>query len=312
MTSKFLSKTNTNKSNILILGDGYMGNHIFNKLFENGYNVTKKSSKELNYHDKKNIYKYIITNDVSTVVNCSGFTGRPNIDEAEIKKELCWTLNVMSPLTVNKICNDLGCRYIHISSGCIYDGYEKYWSEEDPSNYGLFTNHSSFYSKSKHAFELLSEDLYNTILRIRMPFGPDSSHRNYLEKIRKYDKLIDFKNSKTYIPDLCNFVEFIIDKDNTVPFKKEIYNVVNPNPLSTKEVCEIMKEYGFQNDKWDYVTLSELNIMASRSNCILDSKKIQNIYQIRSEKEALHDCFTKLSQKSKENNQEWITNETKY
>lgn len=297
MISENLLKTIMKLNNILILGNGYMGNYIQKHLEQKGLTVTKKSSSELNYHDQNILYKYLLNNDITTLINCSGFTGRPNIDEAETKKELCWELNVMSPLRVNKLCDLLNVNYIHISSGCIYDGYEKEWSERDSSNYGLFTNHSSFYSKSKHAFELLSQDLKGTIIRIRMPFGPDDSHRNYIHKIARYENLIDFKNSKTYIPDLCEFVSIICNKYKS---SKEYYNVVNPNPMTTKQICDIMREYGFHNVNWKFVTLSELQISTSRSNCVLNGDKANDVFKMKTEEEALRECFEIILEKQKD------------
>ena len=301
MTSEISSKMTTKKHNtILILGNGYMGNHIFNHLAEEVDSIIKKSSKELNYHDDKELYKFIINNNIRYVINCSGFTGTPNIDEAELKKELCWELNVQSPLRVNRICNLLNANYIHISSGCIYDGYEKEWSEDDPSNYGLFQDHSSFYSKTKHAFELLSKDLKGVILRIRMPFAPDSSRRNYLSKIRKYNDLIQFQNSKTYVPDLCEFIKQLILKKEEFWSGREIYNLVNPEPLWTSSVCEIMKNHGFHNANWQFVTLNQLPIATSRSNCVMNSKKSEEIYKFKTETEAMNECFEILKQNIRE------------
>jgi dTDP-4-dehydrorhamnose reductase len=303
MTLENLSKTTMIPNNILILGKGYMGNHVYNHLLKNEHSVQIVSSKELNYHESDLLYKYILNKNITTVINCSGFTGRPNIDEAEIKKELCWNLNVVIPLKINKICDLLNVDYIHISSGCIYDGYEKEWNEEDKSNYGLFDNNSSFYSKSKHAFEILSNDLKGVILRIRMPFGPDDSSRNYLNKIRSYDKLINFKNSKTYIPDFCEFVNKLIHKrkENYNP-NKEIYNVVNPSPLYTNEVCDIMKDYGFHNGNWNFVSLSSLEIATGRSNCTLNCDKVQEIHNFKTERESLNECYQIKMEKIEQNN----------
>lgn len=286
--------------NILILGNGYVGKILYQHLSENGYKVDIKSRKDLDYHDQRILYKYLLNTTINTVINCSGFTGTPNIDEAELKKELCWNLNVITPLQVNKVCDVLCINYLHISSGCIYDGYEKKWSEEDPSNYGLFQNHSSFYSKTKHAYESLSSDMKGIVLRIRMPFNHDSSHRNYITKIRSYDNLINYNNSKTYIPDLCKFIEELFKQKPDYWSEREIYNVVNPNSLTTEAVCDIMKKYGFQNNNWKLVHLSDLDILTSRSNCVLDSTKSEKIYKLKSEKEAMEECFQKIIQRNKE------------
>ncbi len=281
-------------SNVLLLGDGYVGNHLFDSLTEVGHKVTKKSSKELNYHDKNVLTTYLRSEDFDTVVNCSGFTGRPNIDEAEEKKELCWFLNVLSPLGVNKCCQLLAINYIHVSSGCIYDGYETKFTETDSPNFGLFSNESSFYSKSKHAFEIHSEEYMNTILRIRMPFAPDNSERNYLSKIRKYNNLIQYKNSKTYIPDLCGVVDAILQRNGgKFNAKREIFNVVNSEPLWTTEVIGIMKQHNDENPDWKIVDIADIDIKAGRSNCILDGTKLESLYKMKTEKEALHECFKK-------------------
>jgi len=289
-----LLNQNMKPSNVLILGDGYVGNHLFEHLNESGHKAVKKSSKELDYHNRGVIHKFLLNNDFDTVVNCSGFTGRPNIDEAEDKKELCWKLNVMSPLGVNECCQLAGVNYIHVSSGCIYDGYDKDWSEEDQPNYGMFSDASSFYSKSKHAFEIFSERFFNIILRIRMPFSPDDSERNYLSKIKNYNHLIQYKNSKTYIPDLCGVVQSMVERvGDKLHTKREIYNVVNPEPLWTSEVCGVMKQYDIENPDWKMVDLEDIDIKAGRSNCIMDGSKLDEIYKMQTEKEALNKCFSK-------------------
>ena len=289
---KLETSSNMNmRSDTLVLGKGYIGTAIQKYL---GCDI--KSSKELEYHNPQLLRKYLLNNDIQHVVNCSGFTGRPNIDEAETKKELCYYLNVISPLAINRLCDELGIRYVHISSGCIYEGYQTMWSEHDTPNFGLYQNHSSFYSKSKHAFEIHSESLNGIILRIRMPLDSDVSHRNYLHKIRNYNNLINFTNSKTYIQDLCAVVDNVCD----VNFRtkgREIVNVINPEPLSTMEVCEIMKKYGFENNNWKFVDISKLEIIAGRSNCVMDSSKVMRIHQMKTETEALEEIFQKKLEK---------------
>ena len=277
-------------ANILILGKGYIGNAV-NEHLKESHNVTFVSADELNYHDSSILGKYLFNNDIQVVINCSGFTGRPNIDEAESKKELCWELNVMSPLRVNKICHKLNVGYIHVSSGCIFDGYQSEFTELDTPNFGIFSDRSSYYSKCKHIFEEMSKDLRGIILRIRMPIGKDKESRNYLQKIFKYDNLIDYVNSKTYIPDLCGVIESIINKHNHIFAGRKILNVVNHEPLSTRKVCEIMIVNGFGNPKWKFVPIDKIDIKTGRSNCILDSSKVNIIYPMKTEREALMEAL---------------------
>ncbi len=290
-------------NNILILGNGYIGNYLFNHLTDNGFSVQIKSRNNLDYHDMSVLLKYLLNANIVTVINCSGFTGKPNVDQAELEKEECWNLNTIVPYKINQLCDEYKVDYIHVSTGCLYDGYDKEWSEEDTPNFGLFQNHSSFYSKSKHAYENLAKDLNGVVLRIRMPFGQDNSHRNYFTKIKKYENLLNLVNSKTYIPDLCNFVEKILKDSRKNGFYlsgRYTYNVTNPEPLKTEEICEILKSYGMHNSAWKLGDRSQLKAYANRSNCVLDTKKLQEIFPIRTEKEAIIECCEQIIAEQKE------------
>jgi dTDP-4-dehydrorhamnose reductase len=55
---------------------------------------------------------------------------------------------------------------IHIGSGCVYSGYDKIYSEEDTPDFGSDSYESSFYSKTKDAFEKLSRHMDRYIFRI--------------------------------------------------------------------------------------------------------------------------------------------------
>ena len=274
-------------SNVLILGAGYVGTELFCHSAKEHINYFLKSRKDLDYSNNLELRKFILNHDISYVVNCSGFTGRPNVDEGELKKKECWYLNVLLPLKISKICKDIGIGYIHISSGCIYSGYDKEFTEHDEPNFGLY-DHSSFYSKSKHAFETLND--YGCTIRVRMPFSDDLNERSYITKILKYDNLVNYKNSKTYIPDLCNFIEYIIEK-NISTSSIGVINFVNPEAQDTKFVTGAMKAYNLENRNWMFVDIEGINITAPRSNCVLSIDKLKTLFpdfEIQTERSAIH------------------------
>ena len=260
---------------VLILGYGYTGGYLYNSL-KKDHDVEIVSKASLNYTDSDILETYLFEYKPDYVVNCSGYTGRPNVDGCEDNKEDCWKLNVTAPAMVNSACKAHNIPYIHISSGCVYSGYDKAWTEKDPANYGVFSNESSFYSKSKHAYELASSD-YGLTIRIRMPFDDDNTDRSIVSKLLRYDKLIDpGKNSKTYMSDLTKFINKYISEGHN---DNEIINFVNPEPLSTLEVTEIMKVNGMVNENWEIgVEFAELNTKTGRSNCTLDITKLKNKY----------------------------------
>ena len=274
--------------NILILGKGYIGSYLNDKL-KSFASVDFESKKWFNYTDVNTLVKRLLYRQSPTgrpgavakydyVINCSGFTGRPNVDQAEEKQDLCYELNTFAPLRVSNMCKLHGINYIHISSGCIYNGYEKQYTEKDDPNFGLFNEEASTYSKSKHAYELGSD--YGLILRVRMPFCNNLHERSILTKLLNYDNLVTYVNSKTYIPDLVNFITLFI-KGKYPAKEKNILNFVNPVPLSTDQVTDIMKEKGLHNTSWKWVHFEELNTKANRSNCVLCTKKLEKEYGFR-------------------------------
>jgi len=273
-------------NNVLILGAGYVGTALSHALTNSNIKCHLRARKDLNYTDEADLDRYIRNNNINYVVNSFGFTGRPNVDEGEAKKKECWELNVASPLRVSNVCKRLNVNYIHISSGCIFSGYEKAFSEKDEPNFGLFDK-SSFYSKTKHAFETLND--YGCTIRVRMPFSDTLSERSYLTKILKYNNLIDFKNSKTYVNDLCNFIHYIVI--NSIKASSiGIINFVNPGALNTSDVTEILTAYNFTNKNWKFVDVKTLNLAAPRSNCVLSMDKFKNMFPdfyIQTEREAL-------------------------
>lgn len=289
-------------NNVLILGAGYVGTELFNHSVKHGdsyylkptnINYFLKSRKELDYTNSNELNKFILNNNISYVVNCSGFTGRPNVDEGEIKKKDCWYLNVILPLQVSKVCEYANINYIHISSGCIYSGYEKEFTEEDEPNFGLY-DHSSFYSKSKHAFETLNN--YGCTVRVRMPFDNTLHERSYITKILKYNNLVNYKNSKTYIPDLCAFIEYVI-VNNIRANNIGIINFVNPDAQDTDFITSAMRSYGVKNNMWKFVDIADINITAPRSNCILSIDKLKTLFPdfiLQTEASAIDHALAKI------------------
>jgi hypothetical protein len=167
------------------------------------------------------------------------------------------------------------------------------FTETDTPNFGLFDN-SSFYSKSKHAFETLND--YGCTIRVRMPFCQDLHDRSFITKIYKYDNLINYVNSKTYIPDLVRFIETIINskiKTSTIG----IINFVNPEAQDTAYLVDRMKYYRLFNPKWKFVPIEDINIKSPRSNCVLSIDKLKKLFpdfNIQTEKEAVEAALTQI------------------
>jgi len=261
--------------NILILGKGYVGTHVSSTLQGHGHKVLNVSRDLLDYH-RSGILKACIKNKrIDVVINCSGYTGFPNVDACENleNQTMCQQLNAHIPFLIENEVDQTDARFIHVGSGCIYTGYDKQYTEQDEPNFGLNNPQSSFYSQTKHLAEKLLDTNKTCILRIRMPIDSLPHHKNYLCKLLKYDNLIDYVNSKTDLTMLGDLMSVIVNN-----FEPGIFNVVHDEPLSTGEVLDIMRMYSLVNENWSMVPIEKLSLAANRSNCVLNNNKIKNIY----------------------------------
>jgi dTDP-4-dehydrorhamnose reductase len=260
----------------VLLGKGFVGSNLSNYFTKNNLDHFVYNRAMLDYTDKDTFSKFLEENKerVSYIINCFGYTGRPNVDGCESNKKDCWLWNVLYPLNILDIANELKIPVVHIGSGCVYTGYEKVFTEDDEPNFGLFSSDSSFYSKCKHEFEILAEDHCVYILRIRIPFSGDNVAKNYFTKLLKYDQLIDNVNSVTSLNDFCNFMfrfHFLLPDLNG-----GIYNVVNPEPIKTEQTVELLRKYNLNNPNWSFIKDTELKTIAKRSNCVLSTQKIES------------------------------------
>ena len=282
---------------VIVLGNGYIGKKVYNHLTSTMTDFDVITMSKYYYQDpvllKESLFNSLKTefnnHEQKWLVNCVGYTGKPNVDACESDKQTCWDLNVTFPTILADFCLQNNIKVINISSGCIYDGPKNYTEEDDP-NFGISNGGSSWYSKTKHAAELCLSAYPNVYtLRIRMPICNDfNSRKNYLTKLLKYNNLLQETNSKTVIEDLAHMVNRLINI-RTIP--TGIYNCVNPEPLSTKEVTEILDKYGMWNPHWKFINYEQLkeHITANRSNCVLSGDKATEYgLQFPSERESLN------------------------
>ena len=264
---------------LLVLGGGFVGRAVHDHLKEY-HNVHLVTQKEVDYTltqkypDSQDFVQYLagVQPRYDMVINCSGYTGKPNVDACEDNKEVCWLYNVTAPVRTAQVVNDyLKIPIIHVSSGCIYDG-DNGFSETDVPNFGLYDAHSSFYSKSKHAGELALLNLDAYILRIRMPVCGFAHDKNLLCKLMKYERLLNKTNSITRIEDLAKLIEKVCEHHHDLP--PGIYNAVNTGGLDHEMIVNMIRNHGLARQGWTYVDEEDLKLKCRRSNCTLSTDKL--------------------------------------
>ncbi len=278
----------------IILGkNGYMAEAIIKELTSRDLPHVAWSRSEVDYTNLAELkYNLYVLGDDLHVINCAGYIGRPNVDACELAKADCIEGNVLFPSMVAQLCADLDHQYTHISSGCIYGGYEKHFTEQDASNFDF--QNGSFYSGTKALAEKIvkKNNPESYIFRLRIPFDEYASPRNYLTKLMSYDTLLDAENSLSHRGDFAKYaIELIIQK---VPHG--IYNITNKGSITTQQVVELIKKHKLSNKDFQFFTnLDDFmqQITAPRSNCVLDTSKIEQYIKIRTAEQALEDALSK-------------------
>ncbi len=256
------------------------------------------------------------------VVNCAGYTGKPNVDACEDHKAETIIGNVLLPQTIAHACATLKIPWGQVSTGCIYNGAKiiennktrietnlanpevrkliEEWPakisgfvETDEPNFTFRHPPCSFYSGSK----ALGEEAIlgvgeNYLWRLRIPFDEFDGARNYLSKVQRYAKVYDNVNSLSHRAD---FVCACLDLwERRAPFG--IYNVTNPGFITTRQVAALIVKFLKSKRKFEFWENDEefykAAAKAPRSNCVLDvSKILATGVKMRPVEEALEDSL---------------------
>ncbi|WP_417740603.1 sugar nucleotide-binding protein [Rosistilla oblonga] len=263
---------------ILLGGTGYVGTAFQRKLTALQKTFRSVSRSEIDYTNLDALTTLIRDSNASLLINAAGYTGKPNVDAAEIHKAECLDGNAVLPGTIRAACEATKTPWGHVSSGCIYTGRRpdgNGFTEDDTPNFSFRTNNCSWYSGTKALGEEVLIDSPQTFLwRLRIPFDHQDSPRNYLSKLTRYERLLEAENSISHLDD---FVTACIRCwTDRVPFGT--YNVTNSGSVTTKRVTELIqshllpeKQYQFFADEAEFMQTAA---KTPRSNCVMDNSKL--------------------------------------
>jgi len=287
----------------VVLGkNGYIAQAIIKELNSRNLHYLALSRSDVDYTDFTTFSSYarINYNSYSTpfknaiIINCAGYIGKPNVDACESNKGETIMGNVVFPTNLANFCSSNYATLVQISSGCIYNGYEKDFTEKDKPNFTF--NNGSFYSGTKALCEkmIMRHNPRSYIFRLRIPFDEFENPRNYLTKLLKYDTLVDVKNSLSHRGD---FAKYTIDLlEQKVPHG--IYNITNKGSVATRDVIELIKKHKLSNKVFKFFNNLDSfskEVVAPRSNCVLDTSKIEKYLKIRSVKDALEESLSQYT-----------------
>ncbi|QDS96091.1 dTDP-4-dehydrorhamnose reductase [Roseimaritima multifibrata] len=263
---------------IVLLGSsGYVGSEFRTQIAARNGELVSIGRSDCNVYDAKQLSKHLHRLSADALINCAGYTGKPNVDACELDKTNCLAGNAVLPGVIAEVCANLDIPWGHVSSGCIYTGRREDgdgFSEADPPNFSFRQDNCSFYSGTKALGEEMLVDAPKCFVwRLRIPFSNVDGPRNYLTKVMRYNRLLQAENS---LSNLSDFVSAALDCfENKVPYG--IYNLTNPGSVTTRQVVQWIQESGVCDKEFEFFE-NEEDFMAKaastpRSNCVLDSSK---------------------------------------
>ncbi len=265
---------------ILILGKGFIGEKL-----QKEFNCEISGSMINCFSDAENLVKKY---NPRIIINCIGITGKRNVDDCELEKDTVLLANSFIPIMLAEVALRNNIKLVHISSGCIF----KYDFKEDrpigekrvPDFLDLFYSRSKIYSE--RALEALADKKNILILRIRIPLDTKPHHKNILDKLIRCKKVIDVRNSVTYIPDFIKAVRHLIRIN-----ARGIFNVVNKGGLRYPKLMSVYAKY-VQGFSYEVINFRELNSI--RTNLILSTNKLEKTgFKVRQINSVLEECVKK-------------------
>jgi len=278
----------------------------------------------VDYTRPNELLRYLREAKPEFLVNCAGYTGKPNVDACETAKADTLTGNALLPQSIAEICAATNTLWGHVSSGCIFSGAKvsdggsgeraekdltrpdlrrlvdehpehiRGFTETDTPNFSFRDPPCSFYSGTKALGEEAIVGIGQSyIWRLRIPFDEFDSSRNFLSKVQRYTKVYDNVNSISHRGD---FVSACLDLwERRAPFG--IYNVTNPGFVTTRQVVELIEKILKPSKRFEFWQSDEefykVAAKTPRSNCVLDVTKLLSTgVQVRPVGEALEHSLT--------------------
>ena len=262
----------------LIFGDGKVS-----KVIRNHTDVII-SKKDCNLNDKSKIKEVLRFHKPDIVINCAAKT---NLEYCQENKSISFDSNVNGVLNVLEESAEIKSKFIHVSSGCLFDGNDFISDEKtnpSPSVWYTWTK--------KWADEIILNFGYENvlILRPRQLISKKPHPSNMITKFSSMKKIdaIEEDNSVTCIEDFSEMINHLIKIDG-----KGIYNCANKGTVTPYDIAMLVRKYINHDLKVSKIGYNELleNLPNKRVNTILCTKKIEKTgFVPRDASEALEWC----------------------
>ncbi|MDE6321760.1 MAG: dTDP-4-dehydrorhamnose reductase [Muribaculaceae bacterium] len=282
---------------ILVTGaNGQLGREMRNVL-ESEYpgNTLYTDIDTLDLTDLKAIERFVISNDITHIVNCAAYTA---VDRAEEEKLECSAVNVDAVKNIARVADSNGVKVIHISTDYVFDGKShRPYSESDK------VNPISQYGTTKRTGEtaLLALAPESIIIRTAWLYSPYG--HNFVKAIlnRAADSnplrvVADQIGSPTYAADLARAIYKILRSQQWV---QGIFHYTDSGVASWYDFAKaILDLSGHAEKKVQPIPTTDYPTVATRPYySVLDTQRISATYDVAIPywRESLAKCLKRIA-----------------
>lgn len=223
---------------VLVTGvKGQLGYDVMNELKKRGLEAVGADIEEMDITDAESVNRFIMAAKPDAVIHCAAYTA---VDAAEENEDICRRVNADGTRNIAKVCKELDCKMIYISTDYVFDGQGSRPWEPDEERHPL-----NVYGQTKYEGELAVQELLEKyfIVRIAWVFGVNGKNfvKTMLNLAQTHDTLTvvnDQYGSPTYTHDLARLLVDMVQTD-----KYGIYHATNEGICTWYEfACEIFKQ----------------------------------------------------------------------
>ena len=266
---------------VLVTGvAGQLGHDVMNELHKRGYEgvgsdiapqysgaddgtaVTKMDYVQMDITNSEEVTETIKKGKPDVVVHCAAWTAVDLAEESE-NKDKVMAINVGGTENIARVCKELDCKMVYISTDYVFDGYGTRPWEEDCKDYAPLNVYGESKLMGEKVVSLNLEKYF--IVRIAWVFGVNGNNfiKTMLKVGKKFDTLKvvnDQIGTPTYTYDLSRLLVDMIETD-----KYGYYHATNEGGYISwyDFACEIFKQAGYKT-KVNPVTTEEYGVSKAR------------------------------------------------
>ncbi len=262
---------------------GQLGFDVMNQLTARGYEAVGSDILDkcefnnyvkLDITDKEQVKKVLEDIKPDAVIHCAAWTAVDAAEDEE-NQEKVYAINALGTENIAKVCKELDCKMLYISTDYVFDGQgDKPW-KPDCKEYAPL----SIYGKTKLEGELAVSSILEKyfIVRIAWVFGINGKNfiKTMLNVGKKYDTVkvvCDQIGTPTYTLDLSRLLVDMVETE-----KYGYYHATNEGGYISwyDFTCEIFRQAGYKT-KVVPVTTAEYGISKAKRpfNSRLDKAKL--------------------------------------